>query len=168
MLYIEAELAKPRPRRIKYVPKDNPVQIDPLWLCLAAIAALITAGITDYLSTPQDNKMLMALGMPLLLTPFLYQIWALWRQRRLITQGEAVPALLNMIPKKLWWPKDFMGFTGIIYDVQAKYEYGGKTYVLDCLSKDPTKWRGRFVTVILDPKRPSNAVIYQICSYQVE
>jgi len=167
-MYIEAELARPRPRKIKYVPKDNPIKVDPLWLCLGAIALLLLAGASDLARAGSDEREAMLAIFPLILAPFAIQLFKLRRQRRLVEKGEAVPALLNMVPKQLWWPKDFLGFSGVIYDVQAKYEYGGRTYVLDCLARDPTKWRGRFVTVVLDPAKPSRAVIYQICPYQVE
>ncbi|MEQ1876789.1 MAG: hypothetical protein ABL958_09085 [Bdellovibrionia bacterium] len=167
-MYIEAELARPRPRKIKYVPKDNPIAVDPIWLCLGAVVMLAAAGILDVLRSGADERAAMTAVLPLLVAPFLVQALRLRSQRRLVEKGEAVPALLNMVPKKLWWPKDLLGFSGVIYDVQAKYEYGGRTYVLDRLSRDPTKWRGRFVTVVLDPAKPARAVIYQICPYQVE
>lgn len=166
-MYIEAELARERPRKIKYVPKENPLKIDPIWLCSAAIGAILVAGAADYFAAPVDQQPSMLAVFPLFVAPFVFRLVSLFRQRRLVRIGEAVPALLNMIPRKLWWPKDFLGFSGIIYDVQAKYEFNGRTYLIDCLAKDPTAWRGRFVTVILDPRKPSRSVIYQISSYQV-
>ncbi|HEX4925066.1 MAG TPA: hypothetical protein VFV50_13320 [Bdellovibrionales bacterium] len=167
-MYIDAELARPAPRPIKYVPKENPTQIDPVWLCVAAIVAILVSGASDYLRSKPDEQAAMLAVFPFLLAPFVWRLVVLLRQRKLVREGIAVPALINMIPKKLWWPKDFLGFSGVIYDVQAKYEFEGKTYVADCLARDPTKWRGKYVTVVLDPKRPARAVIYQICSYQVD
>lgn len=167
-MYIDAELAKPTPRPIKYVPRENPTQIDPVWLCLGAMAALAVSGASDFFRSPPHEQTAMLIIFPFLFVPFVWRLWVLLRQRQLVREGVAVPALINMIPKKLWWPKDWLGFSGVIYDVQAKYEYDGKTYVVDCLSRDPTKWRGKYVTVVLNPKRPAKAVIYQICSYQVD
>jgi hypothetical protein len=167
-LYIDAELSRPAPRRLKYVPKENPTTLDPVWLCILVMIALTVFAMRDFLSSNLEQRNAMAIVFPFLLMPFALRLKTLLRQKRVLQTGAPVPALLNMIPIKLWWPKDWLGYSGVIYEVQAKYEYEGKTYVVDCLAKDPTQWRGKYVSVMVDPKKPSKGIIYQICSYQVE
>ncbi len=167
-MYIEAELACPVPRKIKYVPKENPLHVDPMWLCLFCAGAFGISGFLDYFNAPVVERPLMLFAGPFLLLPFLVKAYTLYREKMLVRHGVAVPALLNMVPRRLWWPRGWLGLSGIIYELQAKYEFEGQTFVLDQLASDPTEWRGRYVTVMVNPKKPSRAVIYQICCYQVD
>src|SRR5687767_14841544 len=93
-LYIDAELSRPTPRRVIYVPKENPTTVDPIWLCVLCVVVLTAFAMTDFLSSNPEQRNAMAVVFPFLLMPFLFRIRVLIKQKRLLQKGIAVPALL--------------------------------------------------------------------------